>query len=220
MVASLIMNRPTRVFARLTFTGEDKISAPLCCDLSRVASIVPANPLPSSLGGGLVGEGRRAGMQCISKDEKLSVLCNDNRTVSMPSYSDGTMLDQGQPITGPTNAVPSSPGVRDGRRGRKRAHDSRNDSEVNSKPVKLGRSGVANRAGVAAEQRGRKEMHHIDALHSENEVLKRQNQMLIQKVLAFQRILRTEGSFEYARQKVMALELESSRNRTPLVEGQ
>lgn len=49
MVAPLVLNRPTRVFARLTHTGENKSAEPVCCDLSRVASILPANPLPKNL---------------------------------------------------------------------------------------------------------------------------------------------------------------------------
>lgn len=49
MVAPPLLSNPTRVFARLTFTGEDSITQPISCDLSKVASIAAANPLPIKL---------------------------------------------------------------------------------------------------------------------------------------------------------------------------
>ncbi|KAF2357172.1 hypothetical protein FHG87_012071 [Trinorchestia longiramus] len=219
MVAPLIMNRPTRVFARLTFTGENKACAPACCDLSRVASIVPANPLPSNLGGAMAGEARPS-MQCMSKDEKLSVLCNNNQAISVLNNSTGAKLDQAQTITNSGSVSPVM-GHSNDRHGRKRAHESLNDTELKSKPVKIGRPdaepGVSKHSALSGEHRGQKEMHHIDALRSENEVLKQQNKILVQKILAFQRILRSETNFEHARQKVTALE--SSKNRASYVEG-
>ena len=56
MVAPALVTRPTRVFARITFTGEDKNLPPVCCDLSRVATIAAASPLPNNLGNTIVQE--------------------------------------------------------------------------------------------------------------------------------------------------------------------
>lgn len=49
MVPPITLSRPTRVFSRLPHTGEDKSLAAVCCDLSRVASIIPAHPLPENI---------------------------------------------------------------------------------------------------------------------------------------------------------------------------
>lgn len=48
MVSPLILNKPTRAFAKLTHTGENKEAEAVLCDLSRVANIIPANPLSLS----------------------------------------------------------------------------------------------------------------------------------------------------------------------------
>ncbi|KAF2359127.1 hypothetical protein FHG87_010115 [Trinorchestia longiramus] len=46
MVVAWQPRRPLRAFTHLTFTGEERFSSPVCCDLSRVARIAPAWPLP------------------------------------------------------------------------------------------------------------------------------------------------------------------------------
>ncbi|XP_018027690.1 uncharacterized protein LOC108682936 [Hyalella azteca] len=206
MVAPSILNRPTRVFARLTFTGEEKNSPPVCCDLSRVASIVPANPLPVNLNS---GDNSRAppvhAMQCITKDEKLSVLCNDNQKISIPhNAADNSNFnkdtDDPKDEDKNSNASPKKPATPVQAR-RKRARE--DDAEIVSQSPIM----ISSVTPAAAESPNRNEMHHIDALVSENEILKQENRILNQKVLAFQRILSTEPNFEHARKKIKALEL-------------
>lgn len=137
MVAPLIMSRPTRVFARLTFTGEDKSAAPLICDLSRVAAIVPANRLPSTLTDDNPPP-PKPGDDTVSivKDMRLSVLCNDSQSTKTSAHVSQSASIQSNPSAAnpsysQTNVHSSE--TRSNSRGVKRSRKIDESEESNSK---------------------------------------------------------------------------------------
>jgi len=162
MVGPALLSNPTRVFARLTYTGEDKLSPPICCDLSRVATIAAAHPLPKNLG--FIS---RNNMSNQSGAKKI------NAVAACPTSHDGR--------TG--NALRQMSATHSN--GSKRSNPfTGNDSSSPAAKAQRTDTNMQERRQIKLEER-----RQASNLLAENEQLRKQNEILKKKLEAFQRII-------------------------------